>query len=234
MARSGSEWISIFSRYNSGTYNNQWIIVDYNKFVPYQPLGSGVLYIAEQMPGSIESADVTEYLRLGYWPSFNIPFFNTTYNRCEFPTIVKSYGTWFTYSLSPRGEIFRRDANKVRSLIDARNFLRYNDWQHDVLSAGNPGNQISSRFDLVPQNYQPPNPYLERNAFGGIDSKVTSFDFVKKGVCYAQSGPTMGGALNNLPPFDWTKGWSKITHIGLPDVFNFTWVTMPNGQPAYL
>jgi len=179
----------------------------------------------------VESADVTEYLRLGYWPSFNIPFFQTTFDRCEFPAIEKEYGTWFSYSLSPRGEIFRRDANRVSSIIDARNFLRYNDWQHDVLSAGNPGNQISSRFDLVPSDYHPVNPYLNRAPFGGIDSKVTSNSFVNQGVCYAQSGPTLGGALNNLPPFRWSA-FSNVTRVGLPEVFNFPWVTMPAGTKA--
>jgi hypothetical protein len=28
LARNGQEWISYFSKYNSGTHNNQWVIVD--------------------------------------------------------------------------------------------------------------------------------------------------------------------------------------------------------------
>jgi len=228
MAKDGKDWINIFTLYNSGTYNNQWIIVDYNKFVPYQPLGQGVLYIAEQIPGNVISTDATEYLRLGYWPSFNIPFFKSVYDICMFPSIVEQYGTWFTYSLSPRGEIFRRDANKIKNLIDTRNLLRYNDWEHDSLSQGNPGNQISSRFDLVPKNYHPTNPYLARNAFGGLDSKATSYNFLGKGWVYAQSGPTRGGAKNDLPAFNW-KDWSNISHVGQPDVWDFPFVVMPTG-----
>jgi hypothetical protein len=45
--------------------------------------------------------------------------------------------------------------------------------------AGNPGNQISSRFDLVPKGDNPPNPNLVRAAFGGIDSKITSKALVR-------------------------------------------------------
>jgi len=230
VAKSAKQWVEIFKRFNSGTYNNQWIIVDYNRFTPYQPLQDGVLYIAEQIPGEVVSIDATDFLRLGYWPSFNIPFFKYVYDRCEFPSVAQQYGSWFTYSLSPRGEIFRRDANKVKTLVDARDFLRYNDWEHDVLSAGNPGNQISSRFDLVSKNAHPSNPYLVRAAFGGIDSKATSYAYVKLGRVVAQSGPTLGGKKNDLPPFEW-KDWNgmNITHEGMPERFAFPFVVFPQG-----
>ncbi|KAE9412959.1 hypothetical protein Angca_008600, partial [Angiostrongylus cantonensis] len=32
MARDAREWCELYARYNSGTYNNQWVVVDYNKF----------------------------------------------------------------------------------------------------------------------------------------------------------------------------------------------------------
>eukprot|EP01088_Endostelium_zonatum_P015714 TRINITY_DN397_c0_g1_i1.p1 TRINITY_DN397_c0_g1~~TRINITY_DN397_c0_g1_i1.p1 ORF type:complete len:560 (-),score=127.86 TRINITY_DN397_c0_g1_i1:24-1652(-) len=234
LATSGQSWIDFFSRHNSGTYNNQWILVDYSRFTPYQPLQDGTLWIAEQIPGKVISTDATHYLRLGYWPSFNIPFFQETYDTCMFPSIREKYGSWMTYSLSPRGQIFRRDNGKVLTLNDTANILRYNDWQHDPLAAGSPGNQISSRFDLVPKDAHPTNPYLLRNAFGGIDSKVTSRELLKRGQVWAQSGPTRGGAKSNLPAFDWRE-WANTggVHEGLPQRFDFPWVVMPEGRRAY-
>ena len=51
MAKSGKEWTDIFSRYNSGTYNNEWMIVDYTKFKPGKSLPTeGLLYVLEQIP----------------------------------------------------------------------------------------------------------------------------------------------------------------------------------------
>lgn len=32
IAKSGKEWTEIFGRHNSGTYNNQFMINDFNKF----------------------------------------------------------------------------------------------------------------------------------------------------------------------------------------------------------
>lgn len=35
----------------------------------------GLLWVVEQIPGLVVSADMTAVLALGYWPSFNVPFF---------------------------------------------------------------------------------------------------------------------------------------------------------------
>jgi len=32
LATNGESWFSIFGTFNSGTYNNQWIVVDYNQW----------------------------------------------------------------------------------------------------------------------------------------------------------------------------------------------------------
>ena len=34
LAQTGEEWAVIFRQFNSGTYNNQWMIVDYGHFKP--------------------------------------------------------------------------------------------------------------------------------------------------------------------------------------------------------
>ena len=38
LANSGEDWYNIIKEYNSGTYNNQYFIINYNLFIPKQPL----------------------------------------------------------------------------------------------------------------------------------------------------------------------------------------------------
>ncbi len=146
------------------------MVVDYKLFEPNAPLKDNLLWIAEQIPGYIQSADKTDVLRFGYWPSYNIPFFPEVRARigCKYSTVssvTNAFNFWhfdtsgndivarsphMAYDFYPRANIFRRDQSKVQGLNDIQKILRYNNWQKDSYSLGDPGNQISSRFDLEP------------------------------------------------------------------------------------
>jgi len=219
MGSSGFWWVETFKKYNSGTYNNQWIVTDFKQFEPHKPLKPGTLWIAEQIPGYIESADMTSFLeKNGYWPSYNIPYFPYIFNISGFPEYVQKYGAWFSYDGSPRAKIFKREQGTVNSIDSFKWMMRFNDWQTDPDSCGNAGNGISSRFDLVTlSNYT--NPFLNKAAFGGIDSKVSSFYEYQNGMrAHAQSGPT----YNQQVAFDW-KLWPTVYHPGQPEKFIFDW-----------
>jgi len=224
MATDGNSWCQVFEKYNSGTYNNQWIIVDYNKFTPGVSVRDGTLFILEQIPGYCEYEDNTDILLAGYFGSYNIPRYEYIYNISGFNDTA-SYGNWFSYTASPRAEIFRRDANNVHTFQQMQAMIRYNNWAKDPLSLGNSGNQISSRFDLV-THPDPNNQYLDADAFGGIDGKVVNYQYVQNLMVSAQSGPTH----DQVAPFDWNQDsgiWNaKYTHVGMPDHWNFGWATM--------
>jgi hypothetical protein len=216
MAKNGKEWVEIYARENSGTYNNQWIVVDYKKFTPKKPLEDGALWVLEQIPGMTESADVTRYLALGYWPSYNIPFFPKIFDISGYPDVAKKDPTMF-YETAPRANVFRRDQHKVSDLSAMKKIMRYNDWQHDPLALNDPGNQIASRFDLE----QPNNPNVYCG--GALDVKVTDQVMLKDFAYIAQSGPTH----DQQAVFVWsqTPNCAGTPHAGQPDVWNFDWMT---------
>merc|ERR1712212_681476 len=70
LATNGHSWADLFSIHNSGTYNNQWMVVDYNKFRPGQStLANDLFWVLEQIPGYIQSADLTKVNCLSHLPN---------------------------------------------------------------------------------------------------------------------------------------------------------------------
>jgi hypothetical protein len=215
MSRSGDEWTGLVSKYNSGTYTNQWIVIDYKRLTPGEDVQPGLLWVAEQIPGMTQRADVTQvFSDQGFWASYNVPYFAEIYNMSGFPAYRTKFGDDYSYDKCPRAQIFGRDApTKVNEFKDMRWMMQYNDYQNDPFSRGDPGNAVASRYDLRASPTAP--------AFGAIDAKITSSADVAAMRSYATSGPTQQGQ----PAFTWTAQWNA-THLGEPTTFNFVWQVM--------
>uniref|UniRef100_A0A8C3EKB2 Phospholipase B-like n=1 Tax=Corvus moneduloides TaxID=1196302 RepID=A0A8C3EKB2_CORMO len=227
LARSGPEWAAVFRRFNSGTYNNQWMVVDYNAFTPGRASpASGVLTVLEQIPGLVVVADQTELLyQQGYWASYNVPYFEEIFNASGNLELVRKYGDWFTYDKNPRAQIFRRNQTLVHDLDSMIRLMRSNNYLQDPLSwcrgcdpPQNAENAISARSDLNPSNGTYPFPALRQRCHGGIDMKVTSSAMVPTFGLVAVSGP----AWDDVPPFRWSASpCSSLLHMGHPDLWTF-------------
>lgn len=226
MGRNGREWSRLFSVMNSGTYNNQWMIVDYNKFLPSRPLQNDLLWVLEQLPGYIHSDDVTDVLRKqGYWPSYNTPYFKDIYNLSGSQESADKYGDWFTYDRTPRALIFKRDHRKVVDVNSMIKLMRYNDYTHDPLSRCNctppysAENAVSARCDLNPANGTYAFGALGHRPHGGTDMKLTTASLFKNFQFVAYGGPT----YDSLPPFKWSDSDFRTTlrHEGHPDLWQF-------------
>ncbi|NXO99249.1 PLBLB protein, partial [Certhia brachydactyla] len=227
LARSGPEWATVFQRFNSGTYNNQWMVVDYNAFTPGRASPApGVLTVLEQIPGLVVVADKTELLyKQGYWASYNVPYFEEIFNVSGNLELVRKYGDWFTYDKNPRAQIFRRNQTLVHDLDSMIRLMRSNNYLQDPLSRcrgcdppQNAENAISARSDLNPSNGTYPFPALRQRCHGGIDMKVTSSGMVPTFGLVAVSGP----AWDDVPPFRWsTSPCSSLLHMGHPDLWTF-------------
>jgi hypothetical protein len=75
LAHGTQDWAKWFSLYNSGTYNNQWMILDYKLFTPGGLLPDGLFLVLEQIPGDVVYEDKTYILReRSFWPSYNIAY----------------------------------------------------------------------------------------------------------------------------------------------------------------
>jgi len=213
MAHTGKEWAELFKLHNSGTYNNQYMVVDYKRFQVGKLVEPGTLWVVEQIPGYVEYADVTDQLERGYWASYNVPYFPKIYNQSGYPDFVVKYGNDFSYQMAARAQIFRRDQGKVTDLATFKEVLRYNDYLHDPISHGDPGRAICSRFDLEQ------NP----SAGGCYDTKVTNVEKFKKLNSDVINGPT---TVHNIPPFRWTPVFNETSHVGLPSLYNFNFITL--------
>ncbi|XP_032218792.1 phospholipase B-like 1 isoform X2 [Nematostella vectensis] len=213
VASSGRQWADIVGQYNSGTYNNQYMVLDLKLIQLNNTIQDNALWVVEQIPTLVASGDQTAILRAGYWPSYNVPFYELVYNLSGYPDFVARHGVQFSHELAPRAKIFRRDQSMVHDLDSMKHIMRYNDFQHDPYSQGNPMNAICSRGDLIADGPR---------ASGCYDGKVTDFTMAQSLISHAINGPTHEQQV----PFHWSQYQFKNKHEGQPDLFNFDFVEM--------
>jgi len=224
LAKTAKEWTDIFARYNSGTYNNQWTVVDYKLFSPGEELPNhDVVWILEQLPGYTESRDVTWFLRkYSYWPSYNIPY-QTRISQLSGFDVKGNELDWWRWGYSPRAKIFQRDHAKVTDIASLRALMRYNNYQHDEFSrcSCNPPYTaeagISARGDLNPANGSYEIPGMGHRNHGSLDYKGTNYTLFKQLRIEAIGGP----AYDPLPPFSWATTDIVAPHFGQPTLWKF-------------
>ena len=227
LARSAEEWVEIYSKFNSGLYNNQWMVFDYNRFSPGFPPRKGAFWIYESIPGGGRGADMTEKFNSDtYWGSYNIPYFKDIFDKCGYPAKVEEMGPkamdWY---MGARAQIFRRDHNKVHDLASGARLMRYNDFKHDPISSCpcdppyTSQYTISSRSDLIDPNGTYPFPALGFRDHMGTDVKITTMRLLDDHLGSAIiSGPT----YDQQPVFDWaTTRLGPLPHDGQPERFDF-------------
>jgi len=212
MATSGSEWCQVFRRHNSGTYNNQWMVVDYNKFVPGRKPSNndGLLYVLEQIPGLIHYRDMSDKLiEKEYFPSYNYPYFEKV--QLEGGFLDKNGKS--SYNSQPRAKIFAHYQSNVTDIGKMFKLMRKNDYKHDPLQEGFASHAIASRYDLNDVFGG-----LTAELFGATDAKVTNYHLHKNFEMVAECGPTH----DQVPPFKWSDHKNAADkHAGQPDVFDF-------------
>ena len=244
LARTSSEWATLFSRFASGTYTNSWMILDTNLFIQGKAPVQGTLLVVEEMPGFIRVHDRTdELINDGFWASYNVPSDEFIFNISGQQLLVDEYGgasgagAYYTFANTSRANIFRRDAPKVIDETSMRALIRYNDYKNDPLSKQACGidppysatNSISDRSDLNIKKGDYLVPDLGHGDSAGIDGKVVlasrliNADRIHGELPFAViSGPTSSASC---PSFSWATASFKAQHTGLPETYDsFNWV----------
>jgi hypothetical protein len=241
-----------------------WHVVDYKLFQPGQPLADNLFWVLEQMPGPyIVTYDHTDSLRNNsYWASYNRVADPFLFNISGQWQLVAEYGDHFTYNLTSRAEIFKRDQSKVVDEVSLQKLMRYNDFQNDPLAIqvrfplqfyhpilsistvfsyccvlqgcqGNipsASNAIACRGELTNPNAicVPQTGFRDEAA---TDAKYITYGMIQQGglPSMTQAGPTH----DTQAPFQWsTSPLSYLSHIGMPDVWDFPWVPIAFDIPS--
>jgi len=188
--RSAKSFVELIKEYNSGTYDNQWIVFDLNRWKINQ---TESLFICEQMPGLMKSHDVTDYLTVDsnyMWPSYNVPYDREIYNKSGYSLTEDEYND------CSRAQIFKRDANTVVDLESMKHIMEYNDFENDPISNSSAKETIASRYDLLEKP----------NYFGSVDAKIVCSE--EPHITYAISGPTH----QEQPIFEWDSTLFNSSH----------------------
>jgi hypothetical protein len=62
LAVDGETWAELFTAYHSGTYANQWMVLNLDRFHPGEDPQTGFLIVAEEVPGYVHYEDMTPHL----------------------------------------------------------------------------------------------------------------------------------------------------------------------------
>lgn len=235
LATSGKKWVTIFRKHNSGTYNNQWYVVDYKRFEPKTNkteavIMPGLLWVVEQLPGYTEAKDLTDLLKeSSYFPSYNMPYFPTVFNMSGGQERIRKYGDWFAYDTHPRAKILKLKQSDIYNLDDMFHVMRYNDYLHDPLSRCeectppySACNAVAARNDLNPANGTYPFSALGHRSHGSIDAKITTYNMHKIYEFLSVSSPAYN-VSRGISPFRWCEFdlGASVPHIGHPDEWAF-------------
>lgn len=225
LASTPEEWHNVMKQYNSGTYNNQWMVINMrNPFTDAtnKTLRANTLVIGSQLPGFYQNQDVTGHInKYGYWPSYNVPYLKDAWVLAGYQVMAEHYGNSYTWDMAPRAQVFRQREESATDMATLKKLMRYNDFQHDPIAKGCPMNQLASRGDLSPKGLEG----CYRAAFGAVNAKITSSKRSDGFTADIVAGPTH----DTQPVFSWTPEIDaefQTAHYGQPTTWNFDWQTV--------
>lgn len=221
ISNDAKSWTEIFIKNNSGTYNNQFMIVDLKKInLDKKILEKDTFWIIEQIPGYYKSQDMTDYLIHNlYWGSYNAAYFEEIRKKSKYDEMIIAQPELvdqIDHDMCVRAKIFKREQSNINSISDLKKLMRLNDYKNDPLSKNDPDLAISSREDLDEN---------KNTCEGALDAKITSYtDIMQNKKIHIISGPS----TDIQPPFKPNETVcnkkKELLFYGLSQVYNYNWV----------
>lgn len=233
LAHTPEGWVQSMIASATGTYSSQWMVMDYKRFQPGQPLPAGAFYVFEQAPEATHYEDMTAHLnQQRYWSSYNRAYFDDVRKTTGDDAMVnvlagRPDAEVFSKDDTPRAQVVKKTENTVNSLAEMRAEMtrnKGNDEPIDQPSLRIPLHAISPRSDVI---NNAGNKNLHGDPFGGVDGKITSSCLFKRLTAQAISSPSH----TTLPAFEWVKDdgtevWPDYPRNGLPTKADFDWVNV--------
>jgi hypothetical protein len=160
----GQSWTEQFARKNSGTYNNEYVVVDTKKWVAGQPVQRDLVWMIEQMPGFTKSRDVSEeFARKTYFEGISTPRFPEIWNLSDYPGEMMRFpekADFWSFDGQIREKLIVRDAPTIGTDERFKEFMQYNDYLHadlmiipgTVPPQREPAQGMLAKYDLRPEN----------------------------------------------------------------------------------
>lgn len=225
VADGGKSWVDIFMYDNSGTYNNDYYIIDINKFKPGIEPTKDLVWLVEQTPSNkLFAFDVTQKLvENDHIESFNVPVTQEIYDMMDYKSRADFDVLFIPFFKHPRYLISERVLSQVETFDDFLHAGRYNKYLTDTESKGNPLSTIASRNEL--------NTSAENDDFweGALDNKAcrASEVFTRLNV-WAINSPT--NEDSSCPTFNLSYDrLGNYPHDGLPEIWDFKYIQMSTG-----
>ena len=209
LSSTGKQWKENYYLINKNNhlYQASFIVIDYNNINST----SDLMYIVEDIPGSVKYTDYTEQLReKGYYGSFNLPFFKKDHGKKCGLFQFKDIDFYGDISYNPRQYICDNLAPKVKNMKDFKNLLTYNRYKmksdlEDDPSVDNPNGGIAVRTGNS----------------GTVDYKIIDKNLILEESSLIYSGPIYRENDTSGAFMPYKVNDDETCRMGYPEVFDF-------------